>query len=69
MKKQVTLYADKGMVITDGEFYGTTISVAVGGDIDKYYEITQEEYEKRQELLIPNIEELEIIDESDSEEM
>ena len=49
MKKQVTLYADEGMIITDGEKnYGTTISVAVDGDIDKYYEITQTEYEEMQ---------------------
>lgn len=51
MKKQVTLFADKGMVITDGESYGTTISVAVDGDIDKYYEITQAEYEEMQKEL------------------
>lgn len=58
MKKQVTLYADEGMIITDGENYGTTISVAVDGDIDKYYEITQTEYEEMQkELEEPIIEE------------
>ena len=51
MKKQITLYADKGMIITDGETFGTTISVAVDGDIDKYYEITQEEYNEIQKEL------------------
>ena len=45
MKKQVTLYADEGMVITDGKTYGATVSVSVDGDIDKYYEITKEEHE------------------------
>lgn len=45
MKKQVTLYSDEGMVITDGKTFGTTVSVSVDGDIDKYYEITKEEYE------------------------
>lgn len=51
MKKQVTLYADEGKIITDGKNYGTTISVAIGGDIDKYYEITQEEYNEIQKEL------------------
>ena len=46
MKKMITLYADEGMVLTDGENYGTTISLAVGQAEDKYYEITNEEYNK-----------------------
>jgi hypothetical protein len=45
MKKQVTLFADEGMVITDGKTFGTTVSVSVDGDMDKYYEITKEEQE------------------------
>ena len=45
MKKRITLYADEGMVITDGKNYGTTVFVEVGGDIDKYYEITKEEHD------------------------
>jgi len=45
MRKKVTLYADEGMVITDGINYGTTISVAINGDDSKYYEITKEEHE------------------------
>ena len=49
MKKQVTLFADDGMMITDGKHYGTTISVEVGADDEKYYEITIEEYNERQE--------------------
>ena len=46
MKKMVTLYADKGMVLTDGEHYGTTISLAEGETGDEYREITKAEYER-----------------------
>lgn len=51
MRKKVTLFADKGMVITDGENYGTTVDIEINGDDSKYYEITQEEYEERQKEL------------------
>ena len=51
MRKKVTLFADKGMVITDGENFGTTVDVEINGDERKYYEITQEEYnEMKKEL-------------------
>lgn len=46
MKKMVTIYADEGKVLTNGETYGTTISLAEGVDESGFYEITQEEYEK-----------------------
>ena len=46
MKKMITLYADDGMVLTDGENYGTTVQLAVGADESKYYEITEAEYEE-----------------------
>lgn len=46
MKKMVTLYADKGMVLTDGEHYGTTVSLAEGETGENYREITKEEYER-----------------------
>ena len=45
MRKKVTLFADKGMVITDGENFATTVDVEIDGDINKYYEITKEEHE------------------------
>ena len=48
MRKKVTLFADKGMVITDGENFGTTVDVEINGDESKYYEITQEEYNEMQ---------------------
>lgn len=46
MRQMITLYADKGKVLTDGILYGTTISLAEGKSADKFYEITEEEYGK-----------------------
>ena len=57
MKTRITLYADEGMVLTDGENYGTTVHLEVGVDGKEYREITKEEYEKimeEQEKLIEN---------------
>ena len=45
MRKMITLYADKGMILTDGENYGTTVSLAEGENGEKYKEITREEYD------------------------
>lgn len=47
MKKMTTLYADEGMILTDGEHYGTTISLAEGENGDTYREITKAEYEQK----------------------
>ena len=54
MKKMITIYADEGKILTNGETYGTTISLADGVDETGFYEITQEEYEK---ILVESIEE------------
>lgn len=42
---QITIRADEGKWLTDGENYGKTISLAEGISVDRYYEITDEEYE------------------------
>lgn len=46
MKRRITLYADEGMVLTDGENYCDSIVLAEGNDGKDFKEITQEEYEK-----------------------
>lgn len=46
MKTMITIFADEGKILTDGENFGTTISLAEGESVDKYTEITKEEYEE-----------------------
>jgi hypothetical protein len=45
MKIMTTIYAEKDMVLTDGEIYGTTISLEQGRGIENFYEISKKEYE------------------------
>lgn len=47
MKTRTVIYADEGMVLTNGEVYGTTIFLAEGENSEKYTEITKEEYEAK----------------------
>ena len=42
-----TLYAAEGMILTDGEIFGTQIHLADGVDENRFYEISREEYEKK----------------------
>lgn len=35
---------EEGKILTNGENYGTTISLAEGANPDDYYEITMDEY-------------------------
>ncbi len=42
----INIRAKDGYVLTDGENYAGTFDLAENTDIDKYYEITKEEYEK-----------------------
>lgn len=46
MKERKILYADDGMVLTNGNTYGKVIYLAENADAREYYEITQEEYDK-----------------------
>ena len=41
------LTAHDGMILTNGEVYGTQIYLAEGVDASAFYEITREEYEAR----------------------
>ena len=41
------IFADDGKMLTDGNNYGSTISLADDRKPDEYAEITIEEYEKR----------------------
>lgn len=44
---QITIRADEGKWLTDGENYGKTISLAKGVSPDNYYEISDEEYQEK----------------------
>lgn len=46
MKKRVMLYADDGMMLTDGEHYVKSVHLSVGADESLWREITREEYEE-----------------------
>ena len=46
VKTRKILYADEGKILTDGEIYGKVIYLAAGVKKDKFYEITEEEYQK-----------------------
>jgi hypothetical protein len=44
----IKLMASKGMVLTNGEAYGTEVYLGTGDSPENWHEITEEEYEKIQ---------------------
>ena len=46
MKTRVILYAEEGMVLTNGEDYATEVYLGDADAPENYYEITVEEYKK-----------------------
>ena len=46
MKTRKVLYADEGMVLTNGETYGRIVYLAEGADESSYVEITEERYQE-----------------------
>lgn len=46
MKQMITLYADNGKILKDGDNFGTTMQLAEGKTAEGITEITLEEYEE-----------------------
>ncbi len=42
--KDKVIYADEGMILTNGELFGKAVILAACADASAYYEITEEEY-------------------------
>ena len=40
------IVADEGMILTDGNSYGTEIFLSADRTVDEFYEITKEEYKE-----------------------
>lgn len=49
MRKRLTLYAEPGQILTDGQVFCTEIQLAEGSDGEEFYEISEEEAKKLQE--------------------
>jgi hypothetical protein len=46
MNERKPIIASEGMILTNGEIYGTKIYLADGVDVNSFYEITIEEYHR-----------------------
>lgn len=49
MKTRKVIYADEGMVLTNGKIYGKQIFLGEGDSECLYYEITEEQYQQHLE--------------------
>lgn len=49
MKERIVLYADDGMVLTDGEHYGKQIFLGEGVSAEEYREIPESEMPSEEE--------------------
>ena len=47
MQKRIILTAGEGHVLTDGESFGRIVYLASGDEGEKWYEITEAEYEEK----------------------
>lgn len=47
MTQRITLYADEGRILTDGEHFGKVVTLSAGGDPSRWYEVSEEEYRER----------------------
>ena len=52
-----TIKADEGMMLTDGNAFGTTVYLGKYDSIDNWHEITEEEAERLQNIETPTEEE------------
>lgn len=52
-----TIKADEGMVLTDGNAFGTTVYLGKYDSVDNWHEITEEEAERLQSIETPTEEE------------
>lgn len=53
MKQRITLYAEDGKVLTDGEHFGRIVYLAANADASAWHEITEKEFEILQSTMIP----------------
>ena len=56
MKIRITLYADKGKILTNGIDYAEIRHLFEGEDESSFYEITEEEYQEKLNELSEEIE-------------
>jgi hypothetical protein len=48
MRSRLTLYAEKGQILTDGQVFCTEIQLAEGNDGAGFYEVSEEEAKRLQ---------------------